>query len=108
MLGNYTDTDTTKNWLSRFRLSLDKAIIGWIITLVFCVGFVNAVNMADGANGLIPGIVTVSLTIFYMEVGSATYAIFLTTCGLFTIFNVISGRLFLGDAVPMALARWSL
>ena len=33
-----------------------------------------------------------------MEVGSFTYAIFMTTCGLFTIFNVISGRLFLGDA----------
>ena len=77
---------------------LDKAVIGWIITIVFCVGFVNAVNMADGANGLIPGIITIALAVFYMEVGSFTYAIFMTTCGLFTIFNVISGRLFLGDA----------
>ena len=77
---------------------LDKAMIGWIITLVFCVGFVNAVNMADGANGLIPGIITIALAMFYMEVGSFTYAIFMATCGLFTIFNVISGRLFLGDA----------
>ena len=77
---------------------LDKVIIGWIITLVFCVGFVNAVNMADGANGLIPGIISMALAIFYMEVGSFTYAIFMTTCGLFTLFNVISGRLFLGDA----------
>ena len=77
---------------------LGKALIGWIITLVFCVGFVNAVNMADGANGLIPGIISIALTIFYMEVGSFTYAIFMTTCGLFTLFNVISGRLFLGDA----------
>ena len=77
---------------------LDKAIIGWIITLVFCVGFVNAVNMADGANGLIPGIITIALTIFYMELGSFTYAILMTSCGLFTLFNVISGRLFLGDA----------
>ena len=33
-----------------------------------------------------------------MELGSFTYAIFMTTCGLFTIFNVISGRLFLSDA----------
>ena len=77
---------------------LSKAIIGWIITLVFCVGFVNAVNMADGANGLIPGIISIALTIFYMEVGSFTYAIFMTTCALFTLFNVISGRLLLGDA----------
>ena len=77
---------------------LGKALIGWIITLVFCVGFVNAVNMADGANGLIPGIISIALTIFYMEVGSFTYAIFMTVCTLFTLFNVISGRLFLGDA----------
>ncbi len=77
---------------------LNNAITGWIITLVFCVGFVNAVNMADGANGLIPGIISMALAIFYMEVGSFTYAIFMTTCGLFTLFNVISGRLFLGDA----------
>tara|TARA_B100000963_G_scaffold134441_1_gene116932 strand:- start:382 stop:1509 length:1128 start_codon:yes stop_codon:yes gene_type:complete len=77
---------------------LDKSIIGWIITLIFCVGFVNAVNMADGANGLIPGIISIALIIFYLEVGSITYAIFMTTCGLFTLFNVISGRLFLGDA----------
>ena len=77
---------------------LDKVIIAWIITLVFCVGFVNAVNMADGANGLIPGTITIALAVFYMEVGSFTYAIFMTTCGIFTIFNVISGRLFLGDA----------
>ena len=77
---------------------LNKAITGWILTLVFCVGFVNAVNMADGANGLIPGIISIALIIFYMEVGSFTYAIFMTTCGLFTLFNVISGRLFLGDA----------
>ena len=77
---------------------LDNAIIAWILTSVFCVGFVNAVNMADGANGLIPGIISIAFTIFYMEVGSFTYAIFMTTCGLFTLFNVISGRLFLGDA----------
>ncbi len=77
---------------------LNKVIIGWIITVVFCVGFVNAVNMADGANGLMPGMITIALAVFYMELGSFTYAIFMTTCGLFTIFNVVSGRLFLGDA----------
>lgn len=77
---------------------LEKAIISWMLTVIFCVGFVNAVNMADGANGLAPGIITVALAVFYLEVGSVTYALFMTTCGLFTIFNVISGRLFLGDA----------
>ena len=74
------------------------SIIGWLITAVFCTGFVNAINMADGANGLIPGTITISLIVFYLEADFIVYAILMTSCGLFTIFNVISGRLFLGDA----------
>ena len=73
-------------------------VIGWLLTVVFCVGFINAINMSDGANGLIPGILTISFSIFYAETGAFVYACFMTSCGLFTIFNIISGRLFLGDA----------
>ena len=72
-------------------------VMGWLLTVIFCVGFINAVNMADGANGLIPGIFTVSFGLFYIETGSLAYAALMTSCGIFTIFNVISGRLFLGD-----------
>ena len=72
--------------------------IGWLITVIFCVGFINAVNMADGANGLMPGILTISFGLFYAVSGAFSYACLMTSCGLFTIFNVISGRLFLGDA----------
>ena len=71
--------------------------IGWLLTVIFCVGFINAINMADGANGLIPGILTISFGLFYAETGSLAFAALMTSCGLFTIFNVISGRLFLGD-----------
>lgn len=77
---------------------LKVPIFGWFLAVVFCTGFVNAINMADGANGLIPGTITVAFTLFYLEMNHTFYAIFLTTCALFTIFNVISGRLFLGDA----------
>ena len=81
---------------------LDKLLsvpfIGWFLTVVFCIGFVNAVNMADGANGLIPGTLTLAFIVFYLETGLLAYAVLMTSCGLFTIFNVISGRLFLGDA----------
>ena len=73
-------------------------VIGWLLTITFCVGFINAVNMADGANGLMPGILTISFGLFYAETGAYSYACLMTSCGLFTIFNVISGRLFLGDA----------
>ena len=73
-------------------------IIGWALTVLFCVGFINAINMADGANGLIPGVLTICFSVFYMETGGFVYAALMTSCALFTIFNLISGRLFLGDA----------
>jgi UDP-GlcNAc:undecaprenyl-phosphate GlcNAc-1-phosphate transferase len=72
-------------------------VIGWFLTVVFCVGFINAVNMSDGANGLMPGIMTIAYSLFYLNTGEFIYAAMMTACGLFTLFNVISGRLFLGD-----------
>jgi len=72
-------------------------VIGWFLTVVFCVGFINAVNMSDGANGLMPGIMTIAYSLFYLNTGEFVYAAMMTACGLFTLFNVISGRLFLGD-----------
>ena len=72
-------------------------VIGWFLTVVFCVGFINAVNMSDGANGLIPGIMTIAYGLFYLITSEFVYAAMMTACGLFTLFNIISGRLFLGD-----------
>ena len=77
---------------------LAMPLVGWAITVVFCIGFVNAINMADGANGLMPGTLTLAFVAFYLETGLLSYAVLMTSCGLFAIFNVISGRLFLGDA----------
>ena len=73
-------------------------IMGWLLTVIFCVGFINAVNMADGANGLMPGILAIAFSLFFAETGSLVYAALMISCGLFAIFNVISGRIFLGDA----------
>ena len=72
--------------------------MGWLLTVIFCVGFINAVNMADGANGLMPGILAIAFSLFFAETGSLVYAALMISCGLFAIFNVISGRIFLGDA----------
>ena len=73
-------------------------VMGWLLTVIFCVGFINAVNMADGANGLMPGILAITFSLFFAETGSLVYAALMISCGLFAIFNVISGRIFLGDA----------
>jgi UDP-GlcNAc:undecaprenyl-phosphate GlcNAc-1-phosphate transferase len=90
--------------LSQVNCLLSQPLLGGLLTVIFCVGFVNAVNMADGANGLMPGMMTIAFTLFYIETGGLLYATLMTSCGLFTIFNVISGRLFLGDAGAYGLA----
>jgi len=66
--------------------------------LVFCVGFLNAVNMADGANGLVSSILLAAYIIFYQELGGVGLLAALTVVSVFWVFNVVSGRLFLGDA----------
>jgi len=72
--------------------------LGWIISVIFCVGFINAINMADGANGLVPGIVFISSLIFNSVIGALIWEVLSIVSGVFLLFNVISGRLFLGDA----------
>jgi UDP-GlcNAc:undecaprenyl-phosphate GlcNAc-1-phosphate transferase len=77
---------------------MSQPFIGWAIAVIFCVGFINAINMADGANGLVPGIVFISSIIFNSVMGALVWEVLSIVSGVFLLFNVISGRLFLGDA----------
>jgi UDP-GlcNAc:undecaprenyl-phosphate GlcNAc-1-phosphate transferase len=77
---------------------MSQPFIGWAIAVIFCVGFINAINMADGANGLVPGIVFISSVIFNSVIGALVWEVLSIVSGVFLLFNVISGRLFLGDA----------
>ena len=78
--------------------AMSQPIIGWAVAVIFCVGFINAINMADGANGLIPGIVFIASVIFNSVMGALFWEVLSIVSGVFLLFNVISGRLFLGDA----------
>lgn len=73
-------------------------IISWLLTVIFCIGFINAINMADGANGLVPGIVFIVSMTYGHILGGYLWDVIGIVTGVFLIFNVISGRLFLGDA----------
>jgi UDP-GlcNAc:undecaprenyl-phosphate GlcNAc-1-phosphate transferase len=77
---------------------LDFSWLALIITLFFSVGFINAVNTVDGANGLLAGIFAITCFIFAAEMPVIALQSALYGASLFLIFNVISGRLFLGDA----------
>jgi UDP-GlcNAc:undecaprenyl-phosphate GlcNAc-1-phosphate transferase len=72
-------------------------LVSWILCTFFAVGFVNAVNMADGANGLIPGITFAAFFVFASETGRMFEVGYMSACAIFLVFNVISGRFFLGD-----------
>lgn len=72
-------------------------LIAWALTVIFCVGFINAFNMSDGANGLVPGIATFAVAIFFLIYARPAEGALLFTCSIFLFFNVFTGRFFLGD-----------
>ena len=81
-----------------FDYLLSLPFVGTILVIIFLVGFINAVNMADGANGLVPGIAFFSILLFYLQTGRVVDESFMSAIGVFLLFNVVTGRLFLGDA----------
>lgn len=77
---------------------LNIPFVAFAVCLFFSVGFINAVNTVDGANGLVVGIFFINCYIFSAEMDGMAMPSGLYGAGLFLIFNVVSGRLFLGDA----------
>ena len=78
-------------------------MLAWGICTLFCVEFINAFNMADGANGLVPGIAPVAFGILFLEYGRLAWGVIFFVCLVFLIFNVISGWFFLGDIASYGL-----
>lgn len=98
ILGLWPDLVPKEIGIPGIDFLLGYSVIGLIVTIIFCVGFLNAANMADGANGLMSGVFFVAFLIFYLEYDGLGFVTLMSSCGLFLIFNVISGRLYLGDA----------
>ena len=82
--------------------------LAFVVCLFFSVGFINAVNTVDGANGLVAGIFVISCYIFALPLGYLSLSVGVFAGGLFLLFNVISGRLFLGDAGAYGLGAGML
>jgi UDP-GlcNAc:undecaprenyl-phosphate GlcNAc-1-phosphate transferase len=73
--------------------------VGWLVTAVLVVGFVNAVNLIDGMDGLAASVVTISALGFAVVSGDAVPA--LALCGAlvgFLFFNRPPARIYLGDS----------
>ena len=77
---------------------MDWRPIAYLLTLFVCIGLLNATNMADGANGLMPLVFMGSFYAYMLISGELLYLAVSMSLLIFTLFNVLSGRLFLGDA----------
>ncbi len=74
-------------------------VLGALLAVVFCVGFINAVNIADGANGLMSGIAALAFYSFSLLNAPLEWmwVILGSVVSIFFLYNVVIGRLFLGD-----------
>jgi UDP-GlcNAc:undecaprenyl-phosphate/decaprenyl-phosphate GlcNAc-1-phosphate transferase len=73
--------------------------IGIAFTILCCVGLINAVNMADGKNGLVIGLCIAWLALLSLRAPTPYLpfiALLITILTVLLFFN-LSGRLFLGD-----------
>ena len=87
-------TESAYGWLP---LGLNNAFALMLAGALVVTGFVNAGNMADGANGLLC-IIGVSFLSVFMSYDSTSFAsMFILALLIFLIFNVATGRIFLGD-----------
>lgn len=92
--------------LELLELEVPLAPFGWLTTLIMVIGFVNAVNMADGMNGQFLGTVALwsIFILFYIEPAlAAPYAALATSAAVALVFNV-RGRLFSGSAGSYAIS----
>ncbi|MEO1922355.1 MAG: MraY family glycosyltransferase [Sphingomonadaceae bacterium] len=103
------------------RLIIDRVIVtglgssftmptlaAFSLSLLIHVGFINAVNMADGKNGLVIGLSIIWL-LFLLTVGPAGLIIvvlpLVQMLGILLIYN-LRGRLFLGDGGTYGLSAF--
>ena len=67
--------------------------------MTLCVlGYINAGNIADGANGLLSTIAIAVLLVGYLETGSGVVIALMMSTIVFSLFNVVTGSMFLGDS----------
>jgi UDP-N-acetylmuramyl pentapeptide phosphotransferase/UDP-N-acetylglucosamine-1-phosphate transferase len=82
------------DWLP---LGLNNAFALVLAGTFVVTGFVNAGNMADGANGLLGTVAVSFLSVCLPYHGTGFASIFIMALLIFLIFNVATGRIFLGD-----------
>lgn len=92
--------------LPEFSLGLGTRMFAIAFTVLCCVGLVNAINMADGKNGLVIGLCIGWLALLAMDAPSYMIpfiVLLITVATILLMFN-LKGLLFLGDGGAYGLA----
>jgi UDP-N-acetylmuramyl pentapeptide phosphotransferase/UDP-N-acetylglucosamine-1-phosphate transferase len=77
--------------------TLNHPVIMTLAVTIVVVGFINAGNIADGANGLLA---IIGLCVFYLAYQHTQSILFFglfVSVAVFALYNLASGRIFLGD-----------
>ena len=77
---------------------LNHPLVVGVGMTICVVGFINAGNMADGANGLLSTIAIAVFLVGYLETGSGVLMALMVSTIVFGLFNVVTGSMFLGDS----------
>ena len=76
---------------------LNNYLISFIITFFIISGFINASNMADGANGILSGIAFCFSLILFLHTNELIFFILFKFLFIFFLYNIFISNVFLGD-----------
>jgi len=74
-----------------------KTTMVYLFTVIMVSGFINAGNIADGANGLLSLIYLIFFLFLYSLEPSIFYLSMIVSLLVFFVYNIGTGRIFLGD-----------
>jgi len=94
----------TEVFSSNFPQILNHEVLIGLGVTVCVVGFINAGNIADGANGLLSVVALAVCTVGYLQSGNLVYYALLASLVIFIMFNITTGLIFLGDFGSYALS----
>ena len=98
MIALYVRPDMLPMDMPLFTLyNLNSVYLVYIVTTLMIVGFINAGNMTDGANGLLSIITLMFILVLYMLYPSVLNLSLIISLVSFAIYNISTGRIFLGD-----------
>jgi len=79
-------------------LLLSNQFLSYFITIFIILGFINASNLADGANGILSGIALAFFYLIYLESKILIFEQIYLILLIFFLYNLLISRIYLGDS----------